>query len=97
VLSTLQDMGVAAAAFKFNKYANKDEATIIILGFSGQLNNWWDNHLTYDERLATLNYTKFDAQGNNIQDTVETLFIPLPYISLAILEKNKPQPNPCQS
>jgi len=35
VLSTIEDMGVAAAAFKVNEYANRDAATIIVLGFSG--------------------------------------------------------------
>jgi len=73
VLSTLEDMAVAAAAFKINEYANRDTTTIIVLGFSRQLKNWWDNHLTYDERLAILNHTKVDAQGNNNQDVVKTL------------------------
>ena len=83
MLSTLEDIGVAAAAFKVNEYANRDAATIIVLGFSGQLKNWWDNHLTYEERLAILNHTKVDAQGNNIQDAVKTLIhtITLHFIS----------------
>ena len=78
-------MRVAAAAFKINEYANRDAAAIIVLGFSGQLQlkSWWDNHLTYDERLAILNHTKLDTQGNSIQDPVETLIhtITLHFIS----------------
>jgi len=50
-------MGVAAAAFKVNGYSNKNVATIVVLGFSGQLKNWWDNYLTFDERSSILNRT----------------------------------------
>ena len=86
-------MGGAAAAFNVIEYTNKDTATTIILGFFGQLQNWWDNHLTYEDRVAILNHTKLDAHSNNIQDAVETLIHSLPYISLAILKKDKPWPN----
>ena len=39
VLSTIEDMGVAVAAFKVNEYTNRNVATIIVLGFSAQLKN----------------------------------------------------------
>ena len=35
VLSTIEEMGVAAATFKVNVYSNKHVTTIIVLGFSG--------------------------------------------------------------
>jgi len=73
VVSAIEDMGLAAAAFKVNEYTNRDTTTIIIRGFSRQLKNWWDNHLTYEERVVTLNHTKVDAQCNNIQDAIEAL------------------------
>jgi len=66
-------MGVASATFKVNEYTNRDTGTIIVLGFSGQLKNWWDKHLTYEERVAILNHTKLDARGNSIEDAVKTL------------------------
>jgi len=56
VVSTIEAVGIAAAPFKVNGYSNKHVATIIVLDFSGQLKNWWDNYLTYDERLAIHNH-----------------------------------------
>jgi len=93
VLSITEDIGAAAAAFKVNDYANRDAATIAVFGFSGQLKNWGDNHLTYDERLAMPNHTKLDAQGNSIQDDVEALIHTITLTLLAILRKDKLQPN----
>ena len=68
-------MGVAAAAFKVIGYSNKNIATRIVHGFSGQLKNWWDNYLTYDQRLAILNHTtnELDEHGECVQDAFETL------------------------
>jgi len=55
---------------------NKNTATIIVLGFSGQLKNWLDNYLTYAERLAILNHIKneLDEHGDRIQYAFETPF-----------------------
>ena len=68
-------MGLAATAFKDNGYSNKNIAIIIVLGFSGQLKNWWDNYVTYDQRLAILNHAtnELDERGERIQDAYETL------------------------
>ena len=68
-------MEVGAAAFKVNEYINRDAATIIVLGFPGQLKNWWDNYLTFEERLAILNHTteEIDEHREQIQDAYETL------------------------
>ena len=71
--STIEYMGVVAATFKVNGYSNKNTATIIVLGFSGQLKNWWDKYLTYEKRLAILNHTKneLDEHGKCIQDDLK--------------------------
>ena len=68
-------MGIAAAAYNVNGYSNKNVATIIILGFSEQLKNWWDNYLSHDERRAIINHTidQFDEDGEIIQYAYETL------------------------
>ena len=73
--STIEEMGVATAAFKVNGYSNKNIATIIVLGFSGQLKNWWENYLTFDQRLAILKNTtnELDEHGERVQDAFETL------------------------
>ena len=60
--------GIAAAAYEVNGYLNKNVATTIALGFSGQLKNWCDNYLTFDERLAILNHIteELDELGEEI-------------------------------
>ena len=75
MLSTIEEMGVAATAFKVSGYSNKNVTTIIAVGFSGQLKNLWNNYLTYDERLVILNHTtnEYDERGKHIQDAPETL------------------------
>ena len=50
VLSANEEVGIAATAYKVNGYSNKNVATIIVLGFFGQLMIWWDNDLTFEER-----------------------------------------------
>ena len=78
VPSTIEEMGVAVAAFKVNGYSNKNIATIIVIRFSAQLKNWWDNYLTFDQRLAILNHTtnELDEHGERVQDAFETLVHP---------------------
>jgi len=44
----VQEMGLAAVAYKGNGYANKSQASTIVLGFIWQLKNWWDNYLIRD-------------------------------------------------
>ena len=75
MVSTIEAVGIAAAPFKVNGYSNKHVATIIVLDFSGQLKNWWDNYLTYDERSAILNHmtNELDEHGERVQDVYETL------------------------
>ena len=73
--STIEEMGVATAAFKVNGYSNKNIATIIVLGFSGQIKNWWDNYFTFDQKLAIVNHTinELDGHGERVQGALEIL------------------------
>ena len=65
ILSTIEEMGIAAIAYKVNGCSNKNVAAIIVLSFSGQLKNWWDNYLGFKEMLAILNHTatEMDEHG----------------------------------
>jgi len=68
-------MRITAANYKVNGYSKKNVATIIVHRFSGQLKNWWDNNLTFEERLAILNHTIEELHEHEelIQDAYETL------------------------
>jgi hypothetical protein len=62
---------------------DKAIAKLLIVGFSNELTEWWDYHLSKVEHLQVLNYNQMtkeqtpilDSFGNTIQDIVSTLIL----------------------
>ena len=58
---------------KANKNSEKDTANMIIVGFTGQLNGWWDNYLTEAQRMAILTAVK--EENGLVHNIVYTLVL----------------------
>ena len=48
---------MALSAYKAWKLTNSQAAKALVVGFSGQLNSWWDDFLDNDARTKILNHT----------------------------------------
>jgi hypothetical protein len=76
ILNTIQEMTMAATAFKtMGENTDKKAAIIIITGFTGQLKGWWDNIISPEEKLAILEAKKLDPTTGVLgeEDAVNTL------------------------
>ncbi|KAK9668727.1 hypothetical protein RND81_13G081900 [Saponaria officinalis] len=79
ILNTLQEMGMATAAYKIQESREQVVFSMLIAGFTGQLKNWWDNSLTVDNQLEILNhkivrYTEGDMEVE-VNDCCDYLLI----------------------
>lgn len=50
VLDTIQNMTMAATAFKLKGNTDKHTKEILVMGFTGQLKGWWDNLLSSEDK-----------------------------------------------
>ncbi|CAJ2671410.1 unnamed protein product [Trifolium pratense] len=76
ILNTIQEMTMAATAFKsIGENSDRKAAILIITGFTGQLKGWWDNIISPEEKLAILEAKKLDPSTGIIgdEDAVNTL------------------------
>ncbi|KAK9739977.1 hypothetical protein RND81_03G001600 [Saponaria officinalis] len=67
ILNTLQEMGMARAAYKLRENNEQVVFSVLIVGFTGQLKNWWDNSLTLDSRLEIYNHTSTQINEDNME------------------------------
>ncbi|KAK9734934.1 hypothetical protein RND81_04G172400 [Saponaria officinalis] len=67
ILNTLQEMGMATAAYKLRENNEQIVFSVLILGFTGQLKNWWDNSLTLESRLEIYNHTSRQINDDNME------------------------------
>jgi hypothetical protein len=76
ILNTIQEMTMAATAFKsIGENTDKKAAILIITGFTGQLKGWWDNIISPDEKHVILEAKKLDPITGILgyEDAVNTL------------------------
>lgn len=55
IYNLLQKMGIAVTAYKLKGAGDKQSATMLIAGFTGNLKNWWNNYLTDGDKNAIQN------------------------------------------
>ncbi|KAK9743362.1 hypothetical protein RND81_03G234300 [Saponaria officinalis] len=67
ILNTLQEMGMATAAYKLRENNEQVVFSVLISGFTGQLKNWWDNSLTFESRLEIFNHTSRKINDDNME------------------------------
>ncbi|KAK9739978.1 hypothetical protein RND81_03G001700 [Saponaria officinalis] len=67
IMNTLQEMGMARAAYKLRENNEQVVFSVLIAGFTGQLKNWWDNSLTLDSRLEIYNHTSTQINEDNME------------------------------
>ena len=63
-------MTMAATAYKSKGIFERNTATALVQGFTGQLKGWWDNLCTQDDRELILNSIKVET---NESDAISTL------------------------
>jgi hypothetical protein len=52
ILNIIQNMTMAATAFKIKKNSDKKTKDMLVMGFTGQLKGWWDNILSDEDKLS---------------------------------------------
>jgi len=50
-------MTMVVSAYKTKRHLGAQAATALVIGFAGQLRNWWDNFLDAETRVKILNHT----------------------------------------
>ena len=89
ILGLLQQMTMAVNAYKTQSgTSDRAIAEILIAGFTGQLNGWWDHLLTKHQQLDILNSIQVDENGapildefnSPIQDAVATLILTISHM-----------------
>ena len=76
ILSTVQEMWMAHNAYKAKGYKDSDIAVGLVVGFTGQLKNWWDHTFSEKERNDILNHKVVkteDGMTTEETDCVQTL------------------------
>ena len=82
ILIKLQEMTMVSTTYKLNnRLSNHVVAQTIVAGFTSQQKGWWDNYLTFDDRIGILkayrineeNEVVKDEDGQDIEDAVATL------------------------
>ncbi|KAK9697127.1 hypothetical protein RND81_08G016600 [Saponaria officinalis] len=66
ILNTLQEMGMATAAYKKREANIQVIFGMLIAGFTGQLKNWWDNSLTLQDQLDIMNHKTIYEQNDGM-------------------------------
>jgi len=64
-------MTLAIAAYKSKSLTDKLGATALVLGFQGQLKNWWDNFLSLDEREQIRSYKIIKTNDQGMEEEEE--------------------------
>ena len=57
IMNLLQEMGMAAMAYKAKRNDDKQSCVLLIVGFNGAFRYWWDNSLDNVTREAIINHT----------------------------------------
>jgi len=55
---------MVVSTHKANHFKGAQAVTAIVVRFTGQLKNWWDNFLDPDARSQILNHTYIKTKGN---------------------------------
>ncbi|MFS7950979.1 putative transcription factor interactor and regulator CCHC(Zn) family [Helianthus anomalus] len=73
ILNLLQEMIMAANAYKANRNNEAQILTMIVFGFTGILKGWWDKYLTEEEKHIIQNAKRLIIKTeNNVQVLTET-------------------------
>ncbi|KAK2428017.1 hypothetical protein QL285_026560 [Trifolium repens] len=51
ILNIIQNMTMAATAFKIKKNSDRKTKDMLVMGFTGQLKGWWDNILSEEDKM----------------------------------------------
>ena len=82
ILTKLQEMTMVSTTYKLNnRLSDHVVAQTIVAAFTSQLQGWWDNYLTFEDRNGILkayrineeNEVVKDKEGQDIEDVVATL------------------------
>jgi len=71
ILSNLQEMVMAATAYKAKDMKGSHIATALACGFTGQLKRWWDYFLTMQQKLGILNHSYKTKQEDRTKVILE--------------------------
>ena len=72
ILNFLQEMTMAAGAYRIKGNNDQSIVNIIIAGFTGQLKGWWDNYVSPEDKARVLSSKKIIVKTeNNIQIQTE--------------------------
>ncbi|WZZ62086.1 hypothetical protein YC2023_062193 [Brassica napus] len=58
IMNLLQEMGMAAMAYKAKGNDDKQSCVLLVVGFNGALRYWWDNSLDSVTRESIINHTE---------------------------------------
>lgn len=61
VLDTIQNMTMAATAFKLKENTDKHTKEILVMGFTGQLKGWWNNLLSSEDKYQIDSAVKIES------------------------------------
>ena len=65
IIKFLQEMTLAASAYKVKGNNDQGIANLIIAGFTGQLKGWWDNYISTEDKTNILNKRKIIVKTEN--------------------------------
>ena len=82
ILTKLQEMTMVSTVYKLNNRLSDNVVTqTVVIGFTSQLKEWWDNYITFDDRNGILksyrinedNEVVKNEEDQDIEDAVATL------------------------
>lgn len=74
IYNTIRRIRMYSTICEVNGNKDKAIAEMIVAGFTGQLQGWWDNYLTAEHKATIMGAVKVE-NGQNVQNAVDSLAI----------------------